>query len=89
MKQRIIAILIFSIIVYIISSIILVQLRNTLVRLDSKVTELEATRNILESETASIKAEIETLLSMTNLKKIAEEKKFVKPSKEQIIHLKK
>lgn len=88
MKQRIVITIIFTIIVYIVSSIILIQLKNTLVGFDNKITDLRKEYDLLQSSTNSIKAEIESICSMQNLQKIAENKKFTKPSADQIIYIK-
>lgn len=68
--------------------IVIAQINNNLLGLQKEQTELEENYKIIESESNSIKAEIEALLSMKNLEKIAKEKNFSKPTKEQVIYIK-
>ena len=64
------------------------QINNNLTNLRIQITDLKENYDILENKSNSMKAEIKSLLSIKNLEKIAEEKKFNKPTKEQKIVLK-
>jgi cell division protein FtsL len=64
------------------------QINNNLTNLRIQITDLKENYDILENKSNSMKAEIKSLLSIKNLEKIAEEKNFNKPTKEQKIVLK-
>lgn len=68
--------------------IVIGQINNKLTDLRIKITDLKENYDILENKSNSMKAEIKSLLSIKNLEKIAKEKNFNKPTKEQKIILK-
>ena len=63
------------------------QINNNLVNLKKKATDLENEYKVAEDVRKSIKFDIESLCSMENYKKIANERNFKKPSKEQVVVL--
>ena len=88
MNAKQIKILLFLIIVcYFFYSIIIVQMNNKLVDLNSQVTDLEEQEKIIKSENDSMRLSIRSLLSMDNLNRIAQEKNFT-TNKGRIVVLK-
>jgi len=65
----------------------IIHIKNKVINLEMQATDLEEKYAILKNQSNSIMEEIGYLLSMTNLNKVAIEKNFKRPTKEQIIEL--
>ncbi|MBR3653874.1 MAG: hypothetical protein IKN62_00365 [Elusimicrobia bacterium] len=76
---------ILTLVCFICYFIVIGQMNNKLVSLRIKITDLKENYDILENKSNAMKAEIKALLSIKNLEKIAKEKNFNKPTKEQKI----
>lgn len=61
--------------------------KNQLVLTDTKVSDLDKKYKKIESETNSIKCEINSILALEKLTKIAETKNFSKPKENRIVNI--
>lgn len=79
---------IFLIFLIVFSVGIVILEKNQLRMVEIKVSELDAQKKKIISESDDIWSKINTILAMDKLQRIAEEKNFTKPSQDRIIKIK-